>query len=529
MFYKHNNIPKNLADRELLTSNVDQSFIKIGSDFYHFEPGIVLDIILDDRHPLFNIYGGSIILPNEYPVNYKNVAPTTGEKSYSTIGCALIRLVYSQESIEKEKVVLAYPMDKNYTTLPLLNELVQVVYYIDTYYYTNRLQSSTLINSMNSTADFRLESTYGKNLGNRPYKGIGNYYTGPISKFDSTNESDYPGLRGQLGQYFQFNNKIRSLRRREGDTVVESRFGQSIRFGSYDDDRNIDIGVKNTEYFGGGGNPFILIRNRQRPLSKDEDFSIYPRVNPIGKISKNINEKNSDGYMIEDVNNDGSSIHITSGLTLSKFVTTCFKHTFSKDVSEEQRGYNGGTLYSTPILTGNQIVINSDRLVLSSKLSETLHYSKSRYAITTDSQYSVDAHDQIVLTTNNKTVINSPAIYLGQYDVTDEPVLLGQTTVNWLYDLCQWILDHTHWYKHSHPDAGEASPDKTQKPVEQRQLKDLQNVLHTLMSRRVFVTGGGFAAGANGGNVEQAPTGPTNISVSSGDGVPGGWKGKNRR
>ena len=99
-------------------------------------------------------------------------------------------------------------------------------------------------------------------------------------------------------------------------------------------------------------------------------------------------------------------------------------------------GFRGNSSFQYPVLNGDQIVINTDRLILSSRYGEPFHYSKKRYGIVTDNEYTLDAHQQIVLTTNAKTVINSPAIYLGQYDQTGEPALLGQTTVNWLYQLC---------------------------------------------------------------------------------------------
>jgi hypothetical protein len=177
---------------------------------------------------------------------------------------------------------------------------------------------------------------------------------------------------------------------------------------------------------------------------------------------------------------------------------------------------------------GDQIVINSDRLILSSKAGETFHYSKKRYAVVTDDEVTIDAHKQIVITTNTKTVLNSPAIYLGEYDQTNEPVLLGQTTVNWLYDLCQWLLTHTHWYKHTHPDAGKAVPDKTQTTVQAEALKSMRDKLGTLMSRRVFVVGGGLAPGKNGGTITNG-TSPVVVTVATGEGVPGGFTGANKK
>ena len=52
--------------------------------------------------------------------------------------------------------------------------------------------------------------------------------------------------------------------------------------------------------------------------------------------------------------------------------------------------------------------------------------------------------------------------------------------------------------------------------------------LKTLLSRRVFVTGGGLAPGQNGGSITDG-TAPVKIDVGGGGGVPGGWKGDNYR
>jgi hypothetical protein len=150
-------------------------------------------------------------------------------------------------------------------------------------------------------------------------------------------------------------------------------------------------------------------------------------------------------------------------------------------------------------------------LILSARYGELFQYSKKRHGIVTDSEFTVDAHDQIVMTTHVKTVFNSPLIFLGEYDQSGEPALLGQTTVNWLYELCEWLLAHTHWYHHVHPDAvtkdGEGvdtkqpEPLQTQAPVQVLKLMALRDNLQTIMSRRVFITGGGYAPGQNGATI----------------------------
>jgi hypothetical protein len=64
--------------------------------------------------------------------------------------------------------------------------------------------------------------------------------------------------------------------------------------------------------------------------------------------------------------------------------------------------------------------------------------------------------------------------------------------------------------------------------VQLQQLIALRDKLHTLLSRRVFLTGGGLAPGQNGGTITDG-TEPVKISTGNGAGVPGGWKGANHR
>ena len=504
-------------------------------EFYEIEPAIVLDIILDTSHPYFKSKGYKLV-PDQWPVNVNGKAPSIADLDYTWIGRALVRLIYSQSNVEKEDLIWALPLESNISEYPVLNEIVGVVEYLGQYYYTRKINK---FNTPNANADFNMELVYGGFRttvvppsiiqGNRELKINPTDqevpYIGPPSKL---NYLGSVGYLGTLGRYFYYNNRIRSLKRREGDLIFESRFGQSVRFAAYDDNRNNDKGynsnfsgyadyksngtkyrnVDGNTYEVGGGNPMILIRNRQRPLNTSSP-----------------DEKNVGGYILEDINNDGTSIHITSGITLSGFQTTCAKKMWG--MGEEQSAFNGDTSFVFPQLLGDQIVINSDRVIISAKKNEMFQYAKKRMAFVTDDEFTIDANNQIIITTNNKTVLNSPAIYLGEYNETSEPVLLGQTTVNWLYNLCNFLVEHTHWYKHNHPDAqggtvGQPNPNQTQTAVQTASLVVLRDTLNLLMSRRVFVVGGGFAPGVDGGG-----SSPVTINIPSGTGVPGGWNGSN--
>ena len=510
------------------------------SEFYELEPAIVLDVILDENHPEFK-NNKHLVDTRNIPANYKNEQPSVKDIDFSYIGACKVRLCFSQQGIEKSKLSWAFPLESTgVVEYPLLNEVVIVVKYLDRLFYSRKLNLNGFINQ---ESNFRLEKFFGNNDGNANLVGNNDVTTekekGPTS-LNAYKKIANTQVKGALGSYFLANSKIRKIRRFEGDTVFESRHGQSIRFSAYDENRNNDKGIY-TDYKGdstvnkpneGCGNPMILIRNRQRKLSIDTPITVHDKLPNIPVITPH--QKNVGGIIEEDINHDGSSIYITSGLTKTKWRTTVYKSIFQAG-QEEQPLYSpeGSTAFKFDIenLDGDQIVINSDRLILSSRFGESLHFSKERYGIVTDSEYTVDAHDQIVLTTNNKTVINSPAIYLGQYGETNEPALLGQTTVDWLYDLCNWILNHVHPYPHVHDNSPGPTGDKTQEPYQNIKVQQLRDNLDKLLSRRVFVTGGGYASGADGITPDgfEGGTDPVSVNTVSGEGLPGEFKGKVRR
>ena len=489
------------------------------TEFYEMEMGVVLDIVVDENHPIFTSNGKlrSNIDPARWPADLQGSPALPTDKDLSWIGRALVRPLVSEKLTDKDQLLWAYPLEANISEYPLINEPVILVNYNGQLYYTKKLNYH---NWPNNNLDFTIEtSTSGRAI---PQLFSSNPLTG--SKESQTNFKADSGFHGFAGSYFVANNKIRTIRRFEGDLLFESRFGQTIHLTAYDANRANDGGDPKNKDYQDGGNPMIIIRNRQRPLVKAGQKLIpHKKLPPILGTTQ---EKNVGGFLEENINHDGSTIAITSGLTISQYVTSCYKKMFGD--GEEVKTFQGPTPFTTPTFNGDQIVINTDRLVLSSRYGESLHYSKKRYGIVTDNEFTVDAHQQVVITTNTKTVINSPAIYLGEYDNTNEPALLGQTTVNWLYQLCNWLIAHTHWYHHSHTNAGEESPSQTQIPVQVQQLIALRDQLHTLLSRRVFVTGGGFAPGQNGGTITDGTT-PVQISTGTGAGVPGGWNGTNFR
>jgi hypothetical protein len=513
---------------------------------------VVVDVIFNENHVKLQDEYKQKINPQTVPLNYKNEPAKENDVDFSYIGRAKVRILSQEKKSSVEKLPWAIPLDQTITQYPLVNELVLVQKVGNNYYYSKPLNKFNFPTNI----DYTVETVYSEN--GKP--AVPFYFDGNRATYTSAPiYSKYNNI-GYVGEYFISNPFIRLIRKNEGDTAIESRFGQSIRFSAYDNNRLNDKGSYPSyalnsnllkESSGGGyGNPKITIRNRQRNISLDEPQQLHPKLPPIPKITPS--EKNFGGQIDEDINNDGSTIQITSGKTESDWKTTVYKSIFGKtsngEPTEEQVRYNpkGSTTFKFPVLDGDQIVINTDRLILSSRFAETFHFSKKRYAVATDSEYTVDANDNVVITTNNTACINAPQIFLGQYGETNEPVLLGQTTVDWMYDLCNWLLDHVHWHHHVHPhphthprsgdatpeNTKDANPDQTQIPVQQIKLKLLRDNLHKTLSRRVFVTGGGYAPGSNG--VKPPGSGgeckdPVEINTITGAGVVGDFKGRNRR
>jgi hypothetical protein len=460
--------------------------------FYEFEAAIVVDAIYDEKHPMI---ANKTIIATQYPESLSKDAPTNDDIDYGWIGRIKFRFITTDVGVSVDQLQWADPLEiTGVTEIPLVNEMVAVVNYMGRFYYTRRINSNGFINA---TADFELEPYY-SNTGDKIEK-----------KTKSTiNVSD--SGKGYLGDVFKYNNRIRALRRYEGDTIIESRFGSSIRFGGYgptDETNFADAG--NADYPKGSGNPWILIRNRQASADLKNAVTNHPKT-----------------YVTESINNDGASIQLTSGKTVSDFKTVCKKVMLQSGATEEQPAFSpaGLTSFKYPTLDGDQIVVNSDRLVFQSRGNEFLQYAKKRFAVVTDAEYTVDAHEQIVFTTNGPTTINSPLIFLGEANQMGEPALLGRTTTDWLMALCEWLSNQCDWQielceewlaKHEHetkkdptlaPKSDWVSKMKTHVAAMKtlkKQVKDLQNVAPKNMSQRVYLVGGGAATGQPGGELKK--------------------------
>jgi hypothetical protein len=333
------------------------------SKFYELEIAEVLDICLDSDHEAFQALGGY---------------------SDGAIGKVQIRLLHSDskayagsyDSGTLGGAMWARPLYSNIKTYPLKREFVVVGQYLSKltpssekllreYYYSSPV---SLFGSINSNA-LLLE---------RPTITSGNgAYTDTEGGHEKTAGVD-EGTSISLGKEFSPSTSVKPLLPREGDIILEGRFGQSLRFGSPD----------------GNIVPSIYLRAGQAEIEDELEY-----LKP----------------MDENINLDGSSIYMTVDETipLERSSTALTAASASVTIPEE--------------FSGKQIILNSDNVVLNSRDGTLVGMAKNGIGFSTSGDITLDAI--------GTTTIASPVINLGFE--AEEPVVLG----NQLEEILLGILD----------------------------------------------------------------------------------------
>jgi len=296
----------------------------------------VVDVVLDKNHPDYELFG----------------------KDQAINGIRYKILSSSQDEEESSGFPFAYCGNVSIVKVPLINELVEIV---------------------TDVADSVVETSY------KPKA----YYTKILNVWNNAHHNASPDINlsdedTSLGEDIIEVPSIRSLHPFPGDSIIEGRLGQSIRFSGYfHENSTLTLDDKSNN-----GKPFTIIR--------------------VGQD----NEDSLDRY-IEDINADSSSIYITSDHIIPVAVANKKDSTYKDDVPIEADKYRG-----------NQIVIDSGRLVFHAKDDHLILNSLNSVKIVGNS-INIDGLEY--------TAIDAKSINLGDKD--REPVLKGDTTVKLIEDI----------------------------------------------------------------------------------------------
>ena len=341
----------------------------------------------------------SVILDETHP-RIKN-----GKDDINFIGAIEFR--YSNKSAADDtSLPIAYPFDKNYKNLPVRNETVEIVQGSSgqTLYKRIGLELSPNVNvdenyiSNNFKPD--TDSPGGKKNNYNKVQQTG------ISRTNSDNSTKYSGY----GDYFKKQKGIHKLKLYEGDMLFESRFGQSIRFSGYN---NVDHKFS----------PTIIIRNGENSISKQADIK---------------------SATLEDINKDGSIIALTTDQHQLQFVPGTIDDKGKTDFQTKPDSFD---LYPSKFI-GDQILLNSGRIILSAKTAEMIFFSKKNYGFISDGAMSIDnklgidvsVGDDINVITNDRDinlVTGKGSVFIGSDNL--EPMVKGQQLVDLLAELIDAI------------------------------------------------------------------------------------------
>ena len=229
------------------------------------ETGYVIEVILDDTNDSLPIF--------------KTVGENASDVHTGKVGGVKVRLLSSQEAND-DSLPIIYPLDDTIRTLPLLGEEVQIHSIGGKKYYT-RLLTEGFPNIQNSGIG-EYQDSFGEG---DTAKGSSTDYSSNQATGISQPQGGPSSNKGDYGDYFKADEKIHKLKLYEGDTILESRFGQSIRFSGYNNDDNTF-------------SPTIIIRNRESDPSREAQCEFQSQK--IGGLTE------------EDINRDGSTIAMGS-------------------------------------------------------------------------------------------------------------------------------------------------------------------------------------------------------------------------
>jgi len=343
-----------------------------------------------------------------------NVIYYNDNKSFDTKDARFLGAIEFSRSDYRNIENYAFPFDKNNLTYPIIGETVFVIKNSNEYYWL----PYTVTQYPNYREDFKT-TLAGQEL---KIKDTSTNSTATDYR-DSKSVPNQSGLKSESNpqkKKYEVKEKIKFLKPKEGDTIVQGRVGNTIRF---------------SEFFltedGKSSSPSIFIRNKQN-----------------GEL-----DSKSIGTLVEeDINKDGTSIYI-----VSEKVKVPFKETIEKQ-KVGFKEYPNSTDF-----TGDQLFINSDRILLSSKAKEFIIFGKGNTGIITDGNFSVDATKDIYLHNekditihskgSNKIFLNSDSggkIYLGKNSgegdagADVQKMVLGGELVQLLSDLIDAITQQSY-------------------------------------------------------------------------------------
>lgn len=325
----------------------------------------------------------------------------------------------------------AYPLISNIRTYPLLHETVLIFDVYGRYYYLNSINASNYINNnsltgVTSAVKVNQEKNNVQQYQSTQSDGI------PLHESDAIEEDGGTGL----GDYFENENtNVPILLPNEGDTIIQGRFGNCIRFTSSEQSSKPSIKIS-------------LIDRREDTYKS---------------VIENLDEHNCIW-----ITSDDNLIFTKMGIPIDSR---------NEPVNE----------YS-----GNQVIISSGRIIFNTKENEILMFSNTKINFACNQNFGIDSGKsmllnsqnnseitskggQIILRSAKETIFQAPNIYLGDTR-NAQHMVKGDTLYQLLDKLVTAILSQI--YQNG---AGPTGP-----PLNSADFVQIQRQLKSMLSNRNY-------------------------------------------
>lgn len=368
---------------------------------------IVEDIVLNES-------GGTVL---KYATNGSN------------IGQALIRIIPQDKNVPLEKLKKAFPLETNIQAYPLKGEQVMVFKTMGGLYYTRPLATTRKVTE-NSWFSLRRFFRNVNTALRQDARALSNAGAGVGSTFASVSDDDV----ATNGKEFILNPTVRLPRANEGDVILQGRYGNVIRMGS--------------SLFKSQGFPDANILLTAGMWEDPSEVST-PRKGPYSLVYENLDMDKSSIWMVAN-----QEVPFTPATMLS---------------SAEVKAHLLSSPRKTKKYDGAQIFLNSDRVILNSKINEISLFSKKEINLSSIGAITLDSESSIILrslgTTSNVQItadnvlslrakkitikadenlsyevpgdyiIQGKRIFIGGYATGMEPLVLGNKLAGYLTTL----------------------------------------------------------------------------------------------
>jgi hypothetical protein len=346
------------------TLNGNKNSIKLddNSNLGKLQAVRVMSIVLDENHPRFKELGEWNALGT---IEYESVSKPFSGNARPT----------------------AKPLLGNNKSLPLINEIVYILPLPDTKIGVITSNITSYYINVVSLWNHPHHNGYPKNPNQLPESQQVDYVQtqlGNVRRVTDQSTEIY------LGNTFIERFNIHPLLPFEGDIITEGRWGNSIRIGS-----TVQNTPNNWSTTGSNGDPIIILRNGQ---GTQTDEGWIPTV--------------------EDINNDDSSIYLTSTQKIPLKAASTLYNSYSTQPQSPNE------------FAGKQIILNSERLVFNSNDDHVLLSSNKSVGLNAINSVNIDTP---------LTVVKSNNILLGSKDAT-ESILKGDSLVKELTNLITQIM-----------------------------------------------------------------------------------------